>query len=122
MRCAQLAQEGAEAKRQCLACVKQIETLTCAECECDATKSVSAFAPPMLTPQTEAAVCLKCQARALLCNTQARAGWFTCRGTCKLILPVEAASNDDTHRCLNCADQSVREKDLQTCRSCGAKF
>ena len=36
-------------KRQCLACVQQIQTLTCVDCEHDATKPAFAFDPSMLT-------------------------------------------------------------------------
>ena len=119
---AQLAQKSAEAKRQCLACVQQIQTLTCVDCEHDATKPAFAFDPSMLTLPDEAVVCLQCQARVFRSKTQGRAGWFTCRGACKLILPTTAASDVDFKHCLNCASQCTWEKDLQTCRSCNAKF
>ena len=37
-------------------------------------------------------------------------------------VPTTAASDVDFKHCLNCASQCTWEKDLQTCRSCNAKF
>ena len=120
---AQLEQEGAESKRQCLTCVRMVDELHCADC--NTTQPVAMFAPNMLTLPPGTVACLQCQLKAVRLNTQARGDWFKCRG-CKQQLLLSAVSelDSDCRYCLNCATGtgSSNTKGLQKCRGCGQTF
>ncbi len=118
---AQLNQKDAEAKRRCLTCVRAATVQTCTVCA--TSKPVADFAVEMITLPTELMVCRACQQAASEGHTQARQGWFTCKG-CKGFFREQLSSTQNQQRqfCLNCSSRGTRAVNQHKCRSCGKMF
>ena len=119
---AQLQQDDSEAKRRCLKCLKEVESLSCSTCLSE--KPISEFSSAMAT-MPWAAACGSCAKDAKTKLRQGRAGWFTCR-TCEVFFPEAAVANCDgdalharRQRCLNCASRGSWARGKSTCRKCG---
>ena len=85
---AQLQQDDSEAKRRCLKCLKEVESLSCSTCLSE--KPISEFSSAMAT-MPWAAACGSCAKDAKTKLRQGRAGWFTCR-TCEVFFPEAAVA------------------------------
>ena len=108
-------QDNSEARRRCLKCLKDVESLSCSTCLSE--MPVSEFSSAMAT-MPWAAVCGPCGKSARQQPKWGCAGWFACR-TCETFLPPQGAARGEAsaqrRRCLNCAARGSRAKD-RCCR------
>eukprot|EP00971_Amphidinium_carterae_P096957 1919416-Amphidinium_carterae.1 len=89
---AQLRQEDAAAKQNCLSFVKRLQWLTCAVCKTE--KAASSYSPSMPTYPTDMIACCACQHTAMGATyMHQRKGWFTCRHKdCRELIWMGAAA------------------------------